>query len=108
MEGSTGSSPAAAATADPSAELLRLQQENDELRAQAGQPAQAPAPRPESELAPVEAIKAAIEANPEGTFMDHLKVLRDDGIKAVLDPSFEKDAIRVMAALLSDVIGKVK
>jgi hypothetical protein len=92
--------------ADPQAEIARLQAENDALRAGAPVPEQAaPVATPDT---PFVALTKAMEANPDGTVLEHLKVLAEDGIKAVINPTDEHDVLRVLAAVVSDVVKVVK
>lgn len=75
---------------------------------EAGSAAAEPAPPSPAPLAALAASVAAAKDNGENlSFVDHLKRLAEDGVKAVINPSDESDVLKVIAALVSD-LAKVK
>lgn len=84
--------------------IKRLEAANVELQeAEKNEPAEAGSPAGPPP-APLDALKASIEANPEMSFADHLKKLADDGIKAVISPSVESDVVAALVAVVHDLL----
>lgn len=111
--GASGAQPAGGApSTETDAEIIaRLQAENDQLRsdeaAEPGEPGNVPPAPPAEAVPPLEALKRSEEAHPDYTFTEHLQVLADEGVGAVIDPAQESVILRVLVALIADQV-KVK
>lgn len=55
-------------------------------------------------VAPLDALKASEEANPDATFVEHLEKLAHDGIAAVVSPAVESDVMAALVALVHDLV----
>jgi hypothetical protein len=85
--------------------IARLERERDEAEQKPEAGADAPEPAPATP--PLQALAQAVHDNPAGSFIDHLKKLAADGVTATINPQDEHDVLRVVAALVSDIV-KVK